>query len=83
MNPPVRVPTPPAVVTTTSLAPAVPAGVVHVILVADTTVTEVQAAPPTVTVAPETKSVPVIVMGVLPAVGPLAGDTPETVGTGK
>ena len=59
-------------------APAVPAGVVQVIDVADTTVTLVQAAPPTVTVAPDKKFVPVIVIEVPPAVVP---DVPATLDT--
>jgi hypothetical protein len=67
-------------VTTTSCAPAVPAGVVQVIEVEDTTVTLVHAAPPTVTVAPERKLVPVIVIAVPPAAVPEVPETPETVG---
>jgi hypothetical protein len=61
-------------------APAVPAGVVQVIDVADTTVTLVQAAPPTVTVAPDKKFVPVIVIEVPPAVVPDVPDTLDTLG---
>jgi hypothetical protein len=60
--------------------PAVPGGVVHVIDVAETTVTLVQAEPPTVTVAPLTKFVPVIVIAVPPAVEPDVGLTEVTVG---
>jgi hypothetical protein len=67
-------------VTTTSCAPAVPAGVVQVIEVEDTTVTLVHAAPPTVTVAPERKLVPVIVIDVPPAAVPEVPETPDTVG---
>ena len=67
-------------VTTTSCAPALPAGVVHVIEVADTKVTLVHAAPPTVTVAPARKLVPVIVIAVPPALVPELPETPETVG---
>lgn len=67
-------------VTTTSCAPAVPAGVVQVIEVEDTTVTLVHAAPPTVTVAPDRKLVPVIVIDVPPAAVPEVPETPETVG---
>ena len=66
--------------TTTSLAPADPAGVVQVIDVAETTTTLVQALPPTVTVAPDTKFVPVIVIGVPPAVEPLVGEIDPIVG---
>lgn len=61
-------------------APAVPAGVVQVIDVADTTFTLVQAAPPTVTVAPAKKFEPVIVIEVLPAVVPEVPDTLDTLG---
>ena len=76
------VPTPKSgFVTTTFLAPAVPAGVVHVNDVADTNTTEVHAAPPTVTVAPLTKSAPVIEIDVPPLAGPFAGETDDTVGT--
>jgi hypothetical protein len=45
-----------------------------------TTTTLVAAVPPNVTVAPERKFVPVIVTAVPPAVDPLFGDTPLTVG---
>ena len=47
-----------------------------------TTVTLVAAKPPTLTVAPAAKSVPVIVTGVPPAVEPVPGATPPTVGAG-
>ena len=67
-------------VTTTSCAPALPAGVVHVIEVADTKVTLVHAAPPTVTVAPARKLVPVIVIAVPPALVPELPETLDTVG---
>jgi hypothetical protein len=67
-------------VTTTSCVPALPAGVVQVIDVADTTVTLVHAAPPTVTVAPERKLVPVIVIAVPPALVPEVPETLDTVG---
>ena len=65
-------------VTTIFCAPAEPAGVVQVIDVDDTTVTLVHAAPPTVTVAPDKKFVPVIVINVPPAAVP---DVPETLDT--
>ena len=55
---------------------------VAVMLVALTTVTPVAAVPPKVTVAPATKSAPVMVTAVPPAVGPLVGLTPVTVGGG-
>jgi hypothetical protein len=64
----------------TVTAPALPAGVVAVMLVLLTTTTLVAAAPPNVTVAPAAKFVPVIVTAVPPAVGPLLGATPLTVG---
>ena len=66
--------------TTTSCAPALPAGVVHVIEVADTKVTLVHAAPPTVTVAPARTLVPVIVIAVPPALVPDVPETLDTVG---
>lgn len=67
-------------VTTMFCAPAVPAGVVQVIEVEDTTVTLVHAAPPTVTVAPARKLVPVIVIDVPPALVPEVPETLDTVG---
>jgi hypothetical protein len=61
----------PAVVVTKMLAvPAEPAGVTAVIEVLLTTTTLVAGAPPTVTVAPVKKFVPVIVIAVPPAAGP-------------
>jgi hypothetical protein len=68
-------------VTVTVAVPAVPAGVVAVMVVAFSTVTLVAAAPPKVTAAPETKFVPVILTAVPPAVDPLFGATLSTVGT--
>ena len=65
--------------TTTLLVPAVPAGVVAVIEVELTT--ELTAVvPPIVTDAPLIKPVPVIVILVPPANGPLDGATEITVG---
>ena len=64
----------------TSRAPAVPAGVRAVTCVALTNVTFVAAVPPTRTVAPDTKFVPVRVIVVPPAVGPDVGDTDVSVG---
>ena len=58
------------------------AGVLAVIVVLLFTITPVAAVPPTVTVAPEAKPVPVIVISVPPAVGPEVGDTVVTVGAG-
>ena len=73
---------PPAVVTSTLAVPAVPDGVVQLIEVADVTEGDVQALSPIVTVvAPVTKSVPVIVTLVPPAVGPLLGLIELAVGT--
>jgi hypothetical protein len=67
-------------VTFTVTAPALPAGVVAVIVVLFTTDTAVAAVPPNETVAPDAKFVPVIVTAVPPAAGPLFGDTLVTVG---
>ena len=52
----------------------------QVIDVAETTTTLVHALPPTVTVAPDTKLVPVIVIDVVPAVEPLTGEIDPIVG---
>jgi hypothetical protein len=68
------------VATTTSFPPAVPDGVVQVIEVEETTTTEVHELPPMVTVAPEMKLVPVIVIEVPPAVEPEVGEILVTVG---
>src|SRR2546422_1170317 len=67
----------------TSATPAGCAGVVALICVALTTLTPVAADPPTVAVAPAAKPVPVIVIGVPPAVGPEVGLTAGTGGGGK
>jgi hypothetical protein len=77
-----RLPLCPLTVTVTVTAPALPAGVVAVIVVLFTTTTLVAAVLPNVTVAPVTKFVPVIVTAVPPAVDPLFGLTLVTVGTG-
>jgi hypothetical protein len=77
----VRLPLCPLTVTVTVTAPAVPAGVVAVIVVPFTTTTFVAAAAPNVTVAPAAKFVPVIVTDVPPNVEPLLGETLLTVGT--
>jgi hypothetical protein len=73
-----------AFVTTTSTSSAfgLPAGVVQVIDVSETTSTLVQALPPTVTVAPISKLLPVIVMAVPPALVPLIGEIRVIVGDG-
>jgi hypothetical protein len=70
----------PLTVTTTSKVPAACTGVVAVTWVALTTLTPVAAVPPTVTVAPAAKFVPVIVMTVPPDAGPDVGLTAPTVG---
>ena len=49
----------------------------------ETTLTEVQAEPPTVTPAPARKPVPVIVIAVPPLVRPLVGLTELSVGAGS
>jgi hypothetical protein len=67
-------------VTVTVAAPALPAGVVAVILVLLTTTTFVAAVAPNVTVAPAAKFVPVMVTAVPPAARPLFGVTLLTVG---
>ena len=72
---------PPELVTVTVTAPALPAGVVAVIVVLFTTTTLVAAALPKVTVAPAEKFVPVIVTAVPPVAGPMFGDTLFTNGT--
>ena len=71
---------PPGVVTKTLAVPALPAGVVQVAEVADVTVRPVHAEPPTVIPVAPVKLVPVMVMDVPPAVGPLVGETEATVG---
>ena len=80
MKPLARLPLCPFTVTVTVTAPALPAGVVAVIVVLFTTPTLVAAAAPNVTVAPAAKFVPVIFTAVPPTVGPLFGATLLTVG---
>jgi hypothetical protein len=80
VNPFVRLPLCPFTVTVTVTAPALPAGVVAVIVVLFATTTLVAAVPPNVTVAPAAKFVPVIVTAVPPAVDPLFGVTLLTAG---
>ena len=72
---------PPVFATATVTVPALPGGVVAVIVVPLTTTTLVAAAVPNVTVAPAAKLVPVIVTGVPPDTGPLLGEIPLTDGT--
>ena len=67
-------------VTATLFAPAVPAGVTAVTLVAETTTTLVAATPPTVTLLAPVRFVPVIVIDVPPIVEPLVGLTDVIVG---
>ena len=76
----VKFPLCPFTVTVTVTAPALPAGVVAVMVVPFTTTTLVAAVGPNVTVAPAAKFVPVIVTAVPPDVDPLFGDTLLTVG---
>ncbi len=73
---------PPAVVTATLLTPAVPAGVLAVTEVLDTTTMFVAAMPPTVTLVAPVKLVPVMVIEVPPNVVPDVGETLVMVGTG-
>ena len=73
---------PPAVVTATLLAPAVPAGVLAVTEVLDTTTMFVAAMPPTVTLVAPVKLVPVMVIEVPPNVVPEVGLTLVIVGNG-
>ena len=80
VNPPGSVADPPTVVTVTSLGPALPAGVVQVIVVGVATTTLVQGFPPIKTVAEPSKFEPVIVIWVPPADGPDDGATPAIVG---
>ena len=72
---------PPVSVTTTFVAPAVPAGVVQVMVVEFTTEQPVAAVPPIVTVAPVVKLVPVRVTPVPPASAPMLGEMLVKVGT--
>ena len=66
--------------TTTSAAPAAPAGVMAVIVVSLLTVTLVAETPPIFTVAPDAKCSPVIVTAVPPASAPFAGSIAVTFG---
>src|SRR5437867_7993956 len=66
--------------TTTSKVPAACAGVIAVMLVALMTTTLVAALPPKLTVSGPTKSLPVTVTAVPPAVEPLVGATAVAVG---
>jgi len=66
--------------TVTVTAPALPAGLVAVMVVLFATTILFAAAAPNVTVTPAVKFVPVIVTAVPPAVDPLFGNTLLTVG---
>ena len=72
---------PPGVVTRTLAAPALPTGVVAVIVVAFTTITAVAAVPPIETVVAPVKPVPVMVTDCPAASGPDDGARDPTVGT--
>ena len=81
VKPPERVELcPSGFVTTTLTEPAACAGAVAVSEVEELKVTPVLAVPPNVTVAPLTKSVPVMFTDVPPAAGPLFGDADVTAG---
>ena len=82
MNAFVNVAVPPAVVTATLFAPAVPAGVTAVMVVVEVTLSAVAATPPTVTLVVPVRFVPVIVIDVPPRVEPLVGVTAVIVGAG-
>ena len=71
---------PPGDVTVTSTTPAIPAGEVAVIWVADTALTPVAPAVPNLTALTPVRFVPVMVTTVPPAVVPEPGLTPLTVG---
>ena len=67
-------------VTTTLAEPALPAGVVQVMVVESTTVTSVAATPLKVTAGAPVKSLPVMITLVPPAVLPLVGEMPVMAG---
>jgi hypothetical protein len=73
---------PDEVATVTFTVPADSAGDVAVIDVEEFTVTAVAVTVPNITVAPDTKPVPVIATEVPPLVGPLVGLMNVTVGLG-
>ena len=80
MNPFVRFAVPPSVLSDTVAAPAAPADVTAVTVVAFTTTMLVAATPPIVTLVVPVRFVPVIVIGVPPAMGPTFGLTEVIVG---
>ena len=73
---------PPGVVTVTSTVPAAPAGDTAVSDVLLATITPVAEVVPNMTEVAPVRAVPVTVTTVPPAVVPLVGETPETVGAG-
>ncbi len=75
---------PPGVSTNTWTGPAAWAGVVNVRLSPLGSTVAGKSTPSTNTsVSPTTNPVPVIVTSVPPAIGPMAGDSPDVVGTGR
>ena len=78
----VLVAVPPGVVTTTSFAPAAPAGATPLIEVALFTTTLVAAMPPTFTLVAPVRLSPVILKGVPPSVDPALGEMDAMVGAG-
>jgi hypothetical protein len=80
VNAPVAVTLPTGVVTITSFAPAVFAGVLKVTDVASLALIETAADPPTVMPVMPLKLVPVIVIGVPPDIGPDVKDNETIVG---
>ena len=75
---------PPGVVTTMLALPAMPVGVMQLMLVSLRTIRLVQTLPLIVTEVAPVKPVPVIVMEVFPGVGPAQGETLVTLrGCGK
>ena len=72
---------PPGVVTVTFTVPALSAGLVALIELDELTVTPVAAEAPKSTAVAPVKPLPGIVTDVPPAVDPVFGLTPETVGT--
>lgn len=77
-----RLAVPPGVINDRGLAPTDPAGVTAVTVVGDKIVTDVAAAPPTVTEVVPMRFVPPRVIVVPPVVGPELGVTDEMVGAG-
>ena len=81
VNPPARLPLCPLTVTVTVTAPALPTGVDALMVVLLVTTTFMAGFLPNITVAPDGKvASPVMVTEVPPAVDPVFGDTPVTVG---